>query len=121
PARKSRWSLIEAVRRGRFCGRGAKEAWMLLASSVAVTHRALATVDLVIIGVYFAIVFGIGMYLLGRNALLRITSWQAATLDGSSLAHRCSSRISPRNTSSAFPVRALHRGWQSATSSGWHA
>src|SRR2546421_10801591 len=35
---------------------------MLLASSVAVTHRALATVDLVIIGVYFAIVFGIGMY-----------------------------------------------------------
>src|SRR5712691_10557874 len=35
---------------------------MLLASSVAVTHRALATVDLVIIGVYFAIVFGIGLY-----------------------------------------------------------
>jgi len=35
---------------------------MLLASSVEVTHRALATVDLVIIGVYFAIVFGIGMY-----------------------------------------------------------
>jgi SSS family solute:Na+ symporter len=35
---------------------------MLLASSVAVAHRALATVDLVIIGVYFAIVFGIGMY-----------------------------------------------------------
>src|SRR5216110_1316060 len=35
---------------------------MLFASSVAVTHRALATVDLVIIGVYFAIVFGIGMY-----------------------------------------------------------
>src|SRR5260370_9389785 len=35
---------------------------MLLASSVAVTHRALATVDLVIIGIYFAIVFGIGLY-----------------------------------------------------------
>ena len=35
---------------------------MLLASSVAVTHRTLATIDLVIIGVYFAIVFGIGMY-----------------------------------------------------------
>ncbi len=35
---------------------------MLFASSVAVTHRALATIDLVIIGVYFAIVFGIGMY-----------------------------------------------------------
>src|SRR5438552_4385790 len=35
---------------------------MLFASSVAVTHRALATVDFVIIGVYFAIVFGIGMY-----------------------------------------------------------
>src|SRR5260370_9788810 len=35
---------------------------MLLASSVAVTHRALATVDLVIIGIYFAIVFGIRLY-----------------------------------------------------------
>src|SRR6266852_2879518 len=35
---------------------------MLLSSEVAVTHRALATVDLVIIGVYFAIVFGIGLY-----------------------------------------------------------
>src|SRR3981081_1580009 len=35
---------------------------MLFASFVAVTHRALATVDLVIIGVYFAVVFGIGMY-----------------------------------------------------------
>src|SRR6201984_143651 len=35
---------------------------MLFASAVEVTHRALATVDLVIIGVYFAIVFGIGMY-----------------------------------------------------------
>src|SRR3982074_3389155 len=35
---------------------------MLFASFVAVTHRALATIDLVIIGVYFAIVFGIGMY-----------------------------------------------------------
>jgi solute:Na+ symporter, SSS family len=35
---------------------------MLLASAVEVTHRALATPDLVIIGVYFAIVFGIGMY-----------------------------------------------------------
>jgi solute:Na+ symporter, SSS family len=50
------------VRRGRFDDRGAKEAWMLLAASVAVAHRALATVDLVIIGVYFAIVFGIGLY-----------------------------------------------------------
>src|SRR5260370_6303294 len=35
---------------------------MLLAASVEVTHRALATLDLVIIGVYFAIVFGIGLY-----------------------------------------------------------
>src|SRR6266403_1761054 len=35
---------------------------MLYASEVAVAHRNLATVDLVIIGVYFAIVFGIGMY-----------------------------------------------------------
>src|SRR5260370_20060903 len=35
---------------------------MLYASEVAVAHRNLATVDLVIIGIYFAIVFGIGMY-----------------------------------------------------------
>src|SRR2546425_11252643 len=35
---------------------------MLFASAVAGPHRALATLDLVIIGVYFAIVFGIGMY-----------------------------------------------------------
>src|SRR5258706_16388727 len=35
---------------------------MLFASSVAVTHRTLETVDLVIIGVYFGIVFGIGFY-----------------------------------------------------------
>jgi SSS family solute:Na+ symporter len=40
----------------------AKEGWMLFASAVAVTHRTLETVDLVIIGVYFAIVFGIGFY-----------------------------------------------------------
>jgi SSS family solute:Na+ symporter len=35
---------------------------MLYASEVAVAHRNLATIDLVIIGIYFAIVFGIGMY-----------------------------------------------------------
>src|SRR5258708_652201 len=35
---------------------------MLYATQVAVGHRNLATIDLVIIGVYFAIVFGIGMY-----------------------------------------------------------
>src|SRR5260221_8478731 len=35
---------------------------MLYAPEVAVAHRNLATVDLIIIGVYFAIVFGIGMY-----------------------------------------------------------
>src|ERR1700693_6149717 len=35
---------------------------MLYASEVAVAHRNLATIDLVIIGVYFAIVFGIGTY-----------------------------------------------------------
>src|SRR5260370_6180219 len=35
---------------------------MLVASSAAVTHRNLETLDLVIIGVYFAIVFGIGFY-----------------------------------------------------------
>jgi solute:Na+ symporter, SSS family len=40
----------------------AKEGWMLSASAVAVTHRTLETVDLVIIGIYFAIVFGIGFY-----------------------------------------------------------
>ncbi len=35
---------------------------MLFASAVAVTHRTLATIDLVIIGIYFAVVFGIGFY-----------------------------------------------------------
>ena len=35
---------------------------MLFASSVAVTHRTLETLDLAIIGVYFAIIFGIGFY-----------------------------------------------------------
>src|ERR1700730_8999234 len=35
---------------------------MLFASGVAVTHRTLAPVDLVIIAVYFSIVFGIGFY-----------------------------------------------------------
>src|SRR6266403_941538 len=35
---------------------------MLFVSFVETTHRALATLDLVIIGVYFAIVFGIGLY-----------------------------------------------------------
>src|SRR5258707_11561522 len=35
---------------------------MLFASSVAVTHRNLETVDLAIIGIYFAVVFGIGFY-----------------------------------------------------------
>ena len=35
---------------------------MLLAAVVAVTHRTLAPVDLVIIAVYFVLVFGIGFY-----------------------------------------------------------
>src|SRR5258708_11394334 len=35
---------------------------MLYVSEVAVAHRNLATVDLIIIGVYFAVVFGIGLY-----------------------------------------------------------
>src|SRR5215475_8550007 len=36
--------------------------FMLFASQVATAHRNLATIDLVIVGIYFAIVFGIGMY-----------------------------------------------------------
>src|SRR6202171_4404688 len=35
---------------------------MLFASALAVTHRTLAPVDLVIIGIYFVIIFGIGFY-----------------------------------------------------------
>src|SRR6202171_1893014 len=35
---------------------------MLFASALAVTHRTLAHVDLVIIGIYFVIIFGIGFY-----------------------------------------------------------
>src|SRR5215475_10578971 len=40
---------------------------MLLAAQVATRHRVLATIDLVIIGAYFAIVFGIGMYFARRK------------------------------------------------------
>jgi len=40
---------------------------MLFASGVAVTHRTLAPVDLVIIGIYFIVVFGIGFYFSRRE------------------------------------------------------
>src|SRR5580698_3597430 len=40
---------------------------MLFASQIAVAHQSVATLDLVIIGIYFAIVFGIGMYFSRRE------------------------------------------------------
>jgi SSS family solute:Na+ symporter len=40
---------------------------MLFASTVAVMHRDLATVDIAIIAAYFALVFGIGMYFARRK------------------------------------------------------
>lgn len=40
---------------------------MLLASAAETTHRALATPDIVIVGIYFAIVFGIGLYFSRRE------------------------------------------------------
>src|SRR5438045_7197771 len=40
---------------------------MLYASLVETSHRALATPDIVIIGFYFALVFGIGMYFARRE------------------------------------------------------
>lgn len=40
---------------------------MQLASAAAVTHRTLAPVDLVIIGIYFVIIFGIGYYFSRRE------------------------------------------------------
>src|SRR5207302_5714857 len=40
---------------------------MLYASLVESSHRALATPDIVIIGFYFALVFGIGMYFARRE------------------------------------------------------
>jgi len=40
---------------------------MLFASQAAVGHQAVATLDLVIIGIYFAIVFGIGLYFARRE------------------------------------------------------
>ncbi len=40
---------------------------MLFAADVAVAHKSLATLDLVIIGIYFAIVFGIGLYFSRRE------------------------------------------------------
>src|SRR5215467_6262023 len=44
-----------------------KEEWMLYASLVETSHRALATPDIVIIGFYFALVFGIGIYFARRE------------------------------------------------------
>jgi len=44
-----------------------KEEWMLYASLVETSHRALATPDIVIIGFYFALVFGIGIYFARRK------------------------------------------------------
>ena len=44
-----------------------QEEWMLHASLVETGHRALATPDIVIIGFYFALVFGIGMYFARRE------------------------------------------------------
>src|SRR3979411_441066 len=40
---------------------------MLTAAIVTVTHRILASTDLVIIGIYFAIIFGIGFYFAKRG------------------------------------------------------
>ncbi len=40
---------------------------MFLASGVAVTHRTLAPIDVIIIGIYFLIVFGIGFYFSRRE------------------------------------------------------
>lgn len=40
---------------------------MLFAAQVALAHKNLATLDLVIIGVYFAIIFGIGLYFSTRE------------------------------------------------------
>jgi hypothetical protein len=40
---------------------------MLFAAEIATTHKALANVDLAIIGVYFLIVFGIGFYFSRRE------------------------------------------------------
>ena len=40
---------------------------MLFASQVTVAHQSVATLDLVIIGIYFAIVFGIGLYFSRRE------------------------------------------------------
>src|SRR5207237_2596484 len=44
-----------------------QEEWMLYASLVEPAHRALATLDIIIIGFYFALVFGIGMYFARRE------------------------------------------------------
>jgi SSS family solute:Na+ symporter len=41
---------------------GRREARLLFATSVAVTHRTLAPIDLIIIAIYFVIIFGIGFY-----------------------------------------------------------
>src|SRR5258708_39013969 len=41
---------------------GLQEAAMRVAAAAAVSHRSLETLDIVIIGVYFLLIFGIGFY-----------------------------------------------------------
>jgi solute:Na+ symporter, SSS family len=57
PRARARELAVVAV-----ASRTGAEAWMLLASGVAVTHRTLAPIDIAIIAVYFIMVFGIGFY-----------------------------------------------------------
>ena len=80
---------------------------MLYASLVESSHRALATPDIVIIGFYFALVFGIGMYFARRER--------------TSLARPCSFRTFPPSISSDCPARAHLPALRLAILSGWHA
>ena len=54
---------------------------MSFAAEIATTHKALANLDLAIIGVYFLIVFGIGFYFSRRERTKSRRSWAAVVAE----------------------------------------
>ena len=88
-------------------------------ATAAITHRALAPLDMAIIGVYFLIVFCIGLYFARKER--SSTDYFLASRDVGwfFIGPRCSFRTFRPNISSASPARAPLPDWRSDTSSGW--
>ena len=91
---------------------------MLFASGVALTHRTLAPVDLVIIAIYFISSSASAFTFRAKSAPPKTTSSPAAISAGSPSAHRFSFRTSPPNISSASRVPARLRASPPEISSG---